>query len=188
MLETILQWDHTVFEFINQTFTNGFFDWFLPIMRDKYVWVPLYIFLISFLVINYKGKGMVICLFAFVTIALTDQTSSNLIKHAVERLRPCNDPALQNQVRLLVDCGPGFSFTSSHATNHFGLAAFLASLFSKKYGWVGMVFYIWAFIVSYAQVYVGVHFPVDILGGALVGILIGKATGNTGKLLTQFDP
>lgn len=188
MLETILQWDLTIFEFINQTFTNGFFDWFLPIMRYKYVWVPLYIFLISFLVINYRGSGIVLCLFAFLTIALTDQTSSSLVKHFFERLRPCNDPDVQDQMRLLVDCGSGFSFTSSHATNHFGLAAFLAALFNKNYRWVGIVFYIWAFVVSYSQVYVGVHYPFDILGGAILGTIIGKTTGTTGRFLTNFDP
>jgi len=188
MLETLFQWDHTVFEFVNQTFTNGFFDWLLPLLRDKYIWVPLYVFLLSFLWINYKMEGLIVSLFVILAIVISDQASSTFIKHAVERLRPCNDPQFQDQVRLIVDCGPGFSFTSSHATNHFAFSALLATLFGSRYGWVSIVAYSWAFVVSYSQIYVGVHYPLDIVGGAILGIVIGKIVGFLALAFTGFRP
>ncbi len=188
MFETLLQWDHAVFDFINQQFTNGFFDWIMPLLRDKHIWVPLYIFLLAFLWINYKMEGIIVSLFVILAIVISDQTSSTFIKHLVERVRPCNDTAFQEQVRLIVDCGPGYSFTSSHATNHFTLAAILATLFGRRFIWVSIVAYLWAFLVSYAQVYVGVHYPFDILGGALLGILIGKVIAFLALVFTGFRP
>lgn len=188
MLETLIHWDQIVFEFINNTFTNGLFDQVLPILRDKHIWVPLYIFVLAFLWINYKMEGVIVTLFIILTVVLTDQTSSSFIKHTVERLRPCNDPAFKEQVRLLVDCGPGFSFTSSHATNHFGFAGIMATLFGRKFGWVSVVAYLWAFVVSYSQIYVGVHYPIDIFVGAIIGIIIGKLVGLLALTFTGFRP
>lgn len=188
MFETLLQWDQLVFEFINQQFTNGFFDSLMPLLRDKHIWVPVYIFLLAFLWINYKMEGVAVSLFIILAIVISDQTSSSFIKHLVERVRPCNDAAFQDQVRLIVDCGPGYSFTSSHATNHFTLSAILASLFGRRFIWVSIVVYAWAFIISYAQVYVGVHYPLDIVSGALLGIIIGKLVGFLAFTFTGFRP
>ena len=188
MFETLISWDKTLFELINQTLTNGFLDGILPWLRDKYIWVPFYIFLIAFFIINYRLKGLAVTLFVVATIAISDQTSSTLIKESVERLRPCKNPALEEQVRLLIDCGPAFSFTSSHATNHFALAGFLATILGTRWGWVPAAIYTWAFVVSYAQVYVGVHFPFDVLAGGIVGTLIGKVMARITKGVTSFDP
>lgn len=188
MLETLIAWDRTLFELINQTLTNGFLDAILPWMRDKYVWVPFYIFLIAYFVINYKLRGVAVTLLVIATIAISDQTSSTLIKGTVERLRPCNQPELADQVRMLISCGPGASFTSSHATNHFALAGFLATLLGTRWGWIPPAIYIWAFVVSYAQVYVGVHFPFDILAGGILGTIIGKVMATITKGVTGFDP
>ncbi len=186
MLETVLQWDQAIFKFINDEFTNAFFNWLLPILRDKHIWVPLYVFILAFLWINYKMEGLVITLFIGLTILISDQMSSSLIKHLVERERPCNDAAIQ--VNLLVHCGPGYSFTSSHATNHFAFSAFLASLFGRRFIWVSVVAYLWAFVISYSQIYVGVHYPFDIVGGAILGIIIGKIVGFLALAFTGFRP
>ena len=101
----------------------------------------------------------------------------------VERLRPCNDLDLAGQIRVLVDCGSGFSFVSSHATNHFAISFLLISLYYRQWKWIFPLCFLWAFVVSYAQVYVGVHYPFDILGGAALGILIGLLVGWLEKTL-----
>jgi undecaprenyl-diphosphatase len=78
--------------------------------------------------------------------------------------------------RNLVGCGSGYSFISSHAANHFGLAIIIGSIFKSKWTWVKPTLVIWAAVICYAQVYVGVHYPLDVIGGAIIGILIGKFT------------
>jgi undecaprenyl-diphosphatase len=89
------------------------------------------------------------------------------------RLRPCNDPINSLHMRLLVECGSGYSFPSSHATNHFGMSLFLYFSFGKFYKWIKPTVILWAALVSYAQVYVGVHYPIDVFTGAIIGSLIG---------------
>jgi undecaprenyl-diphosphatase len=111
---------------------------------------------------------------AVVTGAFTDLVSSRLIKENVFRLRPCQDKSLADHIHVLVQyCPHSSSFTSSHAANHFGFAAFFYFTLKNYYGkWTALIF-LWAFIICYAQVYVGVHYPIDVLCGALVGTVIG---------------
>ncbi|MEI8073956.1 MAG: phosphatase PAP2 family protein [Bacteroidota bacterium] len=170
-------WDMALFLKLNTVFTNPLFDHVLPLWRNANTWVPLYLFLIVFSVVNFRTKSLFWILGAILTVVLTDQISSSVVKPFFERPRPCNDPIMISHVRLLLDhCSGGYSFTSSHATNHFGFAVYvfitLRSVF-KKWTWL---FLIWAATVSYAQVYVGVHYPLDILSGALLGSSIGFAT------------
>lgn len=170
-------WDTALFLQVNSKFTNPVFDQILPIWRNANTWVPLYLFLIVFSVVNFSRKSLFWIFGAVVTLVLTDQISSSVFKPFFERPRPCNDPILMSHVRLLIDhCSGGYSFTSSHATNHFGFAVYvfvtLRSLFNK---WSSL-FLIWAASVGYAQVYVGVHYPLDILCGAMIGASIGYAT------------
>jgi membrane-associated phospholipid phosphatase len=105
---------------------------------------------------------------------LSDYVSSDLIKDSLFRLRPCHDPTLADKVRFLVSyCPVSSSFTSSHAVNHFAAAMFIFTTFKKAVSpYWGYVF-LWAFFISYAQVYVGVHFPLDVFCGAIVGLILG---------------
>jgi undecaprenyl-diphosphatase len=109
---------------------------------------------------------------------MSDQISSEIVKKTVERIRPCNDVVFKNYVRLLVRCGTGFSFTSSHATNHFCLASlfyfFLNPLVLNRNRKSLLLFalLIWASLIGIAQIYVGVHYPTDIFFGALLGTVI----------------
>lgn len=170
---SIIELDHSLFHLINSEWNNAFFDWLLPIWRDKYFWIPIYVFIILFSIFNYGKKSYWFILFLVTAVGSADFVSSHIVKKTIQRIRPCNDKTV-DEVRSLVRCGSGFSFTSSHATNHFALSYFLfATLglhFRKIRGWL----IAWAASIAYAQVYVGVHFPIDVISGMILGILISK--------------
>jgi len=171
--------DTILFLEINTVYTNSFFDSVFPWWREASTWLPLYFFLLLFAVINYKQKAIPWILFFIVTAALGDQISSGLLKNWIGRVRPCNEPALQPYLRFLVSYRPqSGSFTSSHATNHFAAAMYIWLTLKPVFKKWGYLFFFWAATVSYAQVYVGVHYPLDILGGCLLGCLIGWSTAS----------
>lgn len=169
----LLQFDDTLFRLINGSWHHPFFDVLLPYWRSKYFWVPLYLFLLSFLVLNFKKKGILLLLGLALTLGLTDTLSSQIIKKTVRRPRPCQSEMLQAKVHLLVRCGSGFSFPSSHAANHFAIATFLALTLGKTFRKIKAPLYLWAASIAYAQVYVGLHYPFDVLAGTLLGIITG---------------
>jgi membrane-associated phospholipid phosphatase len=177
-LQEILNWDRELFQKINGDWSNPVFDLVLPYTRNAIIWVPLYLFFISFIALNYKRNGLFWILMGILTVASTDLASSWGIKELFFRLRPCRDEALAGHVRFLVAyCPKSSGFTSSHAANHFAMAMFIFITLKDQLGkWIGLIFF-WAFIISYAQVYVGVHFPFDIVGGAILGMLIGYFWG-----------
>ena len=174
--ERVLQFDRDLFFLVNKKWSNPFFDFILPYCRNAVTWIPFYLFMLIFMLLNHKKRGWLWILLAITTAAATDLISSRLIKENIFRVRPCHD-LLLHQVRFLVQyCPQSSSFTSSHAANHFGFSTFIYYTLNRFYGkWVAVVF-LWAFIVSYAQVYVGVHYPLDVAGGAVVGIVIGYCT------------
>ena len=174
----LCHWDTWLFLKINTEWTNPFLDSISPWWREANAWVPLYLFLIIFGIINFKKKVWYWLLFTAITLTLSDQLSSNLIKNLVERPRPCRDEFLADKVRLLLNnCSGGYSFTSSHATNHFAFAVFIfitLQPFFKKWTYL---FFVWAATICYGQVYVGVHYPLDVVCGAILGCGIGYLTG-----------
>jgi len=172
----IIQFDHELFLFINKTMSNSVFDFILPPFRNKLVWIPLYVFLAAFIVFNFKENKWIFFGFLILTMTLSDQTSSNLIKNYVKRTRPCNLESLEVKMIERIRCSNGYSFTSSHATNHFALATFLFLTLGSYLYICRWPILVWAAIVSFAQVYVGVHFPLDILFGAILGTIIGWVT------------
>jgi membrane-associated phospholipid phosphatase len=169
----LLQLDQTLFFLINGKWNNTFFDAIMPYWREKMFWAPVYIFLVFFILLNFRLKGFYYILAVVAVIAVSDTTSSKIIKQTVERLRPCNDESIRQEVNLLVPCGSGYSFTSSHATNHFALATFFIFTLCRPFRWAKYAFGFWAASIAYGQVYVGVHFPFDVLAGGMVGSLIG---------------
>lgn len=184
MIDFLKQFDQQLLLLINRGFANSFFDFLLPLMRSKYFWSPLYIFLIAYIFkTNTSKKGLLTIGFILLTFALTDFISASVIKESVQRLRPCNDPEIMGYVRSLVGCGSGYSFVSSHATNHFGIAFFLG-LYFVEYRWVGIAFKVWAAVISFSQVYVGVHYPLDVFFGMLLGIGIAHFTFYLYKRIT----
>lgn len=170
-------WDTYLFLQVNTRWTHPALDTILPWWRDANTWIPLYLFFIVLAFLNFKQKALPWILFVVINVVLTDQVSSTLIKHWIARPRPCNEAFLMGQMRLLLDgCSGGYSFTSSHAANHFGFALFVYLTIGRLLGKWRRLLLIWAATICYAQVYVGVHYPLDVLGGALVGCGISYAT------------
>ncbi len=174
----MIDYDIQLFFLINRVWTNDFLDLVLPFLRNKVFWAPLYLFLASFLLINFKRKGLWIIICWLATVGATDFVSSKIMKPTFKRDRPCQNVNINHAVRNLIHCGPGKSFTSSHATNHFGIAIFFALLFAKRRKWIWGLAIFWAGIISYAQIYVGVHFPLDVICGGIIGSLIGVFMAN----------
>lgn len=170
-------WDRQLFLLLNTKWTNSFFDFILPYFRDSVFWAPLYIFIFAFIVINYGTKGWWWCLGFLCTVAIADMVGAKIFKEGFDRLRPCQEPDLMMQVRLLLrHCSGSSSFISNHAANHFGIATFVSFTFYATFKkWIYFS-YVWAFFIAYAQVYVGVHYPLDVLGGAGVGTGAGLLT------------
>jgi len=177
MLNFLRHIDFWLFYLVNDKLSNSFFDMVLPWCREKYNWIPLYVLLAVFLTYTFKKKVWKIFVIVPLLILSTDQLTSSIIKPLFHRLRPCRNPELADHIHQLVNCGAGYSFVSSHAANHFGLAVFLIMIFGEKFRWLSSLLLIWAFIISFAQVYVGVHFPSDVTVGALIGALLGWITG-----------
>lgn len=176
MLEQLLQWDTELFLKIHRGLTNDFFDFLMPLLRNKFFWTPLYLFIIIFCIKQYKKTGLYIIGGLLLTFALGDMISSRVIKPNVNRLRPCNEIALSDQIIHRVHCGAGKSFPSAHATNHFGIAVFLIGVFYRKWKAILPISLIWAAAISFAQVYVGVHYPIDVFCGMLLGSSIALFT------------
>jgi len=178
LLTQLIAKDHALFSHINGKWTNPFFDGLMPWVRHSNNWIPLYVVLLSFLIYKWGKNSWKWLVLVGVNVTLTDQISSHLFKPYFHRLRPCADPELMQQTRLLLDhCSGGFSFTSSHAANHFGIAVFLVVTLQPLLKNYRYFFLIWAAIIAYAQVYVGVHFPLDIFVGAIIGIIVGYFNG-----------
>ena len=175
---TLLVKDKSLFALINGKWTCSFFDSLMPWVRDSKNWVPLYIVILAFLFYKWGKLAWKWVVLVGINVALTDQISSHFFKPYFQRLRPCADPEIMHQSRLLLDhCSGGFSFTSSHAANHFGLAMFVVMTLAPLLKNYRFVFLFWAAFISYAQVYVGVHYPADIFVGAFIGILVGWLNG-----------
>lgn len=177
MIETLKHIDTTWFLAINNGMQSAFLDMVCPFMRNQKNWYVFYVLILWICYKKWQQKSIWILGAAIVLIVVSDQISANLIKNTVQRLRPCNEPSLAGMVNNIVGCGKGFSFVSAHATNHFAIAVFLSTLFYREYQWVLYIALFWAASIAFSQVYVGVHYPFDVLCGGLLGSLFGYITG-----------
>lgn len=173
ILQSLEKLDKALFVVINHDAHLPFMDPLMKLFRNPDTWIPLYVFMAFWTFIRLKKLSWLFVLFTLVTIGLTDSVTAFLLKPFFERIRPCAEPSLAGIVRVLAGCGGKYSFPSNHAANHFGLAFFWSGaiwkMTGKKWWWL----YIWASLVCYAQIYVGKHYPADILAGAFFGGSVG---------------
>lgn len=171
--EHVLYWDRHLLTLINHDGSSQVLDTVLPFLRESQFWVPFYLFMILFMTFNFGLRGWWWVLAFVLTAALADIISSHIVKETIMRIRPCRDPRLMGELIFRANyCPKSSSFTSSHATSHFALSMFIFQTLKRLSKWWGMIF-LWAFAICYTQVYVGVHYPVDVICGAILGCGIG---------------
>ena len=173
MLDLILEYDHKAFLWLNNL-GNESFDWFWMIMTNKLFNFFVYSIALIYILKKIKIKSLVLMiLFLSILILISDQTS-NLFKNFFERLRPCHDEQISSYMRLVKDsCGGFYSFFSAHASNSFSLASFFFFVYYKIIQRKIILFFVLASLVSYSRVYIGVHYPLDIITGSIFGFVSG---------------
>lgn len=174
-MEELLELDRKLFLELNSSFRNPFVDQLMMFLSTTSAWIPLYLFLLYLLVKNFKKQVWLVLLAVALTILLADQVTSSVMKPFFERLRPSHEPSLAEQVYIVDKYRGGrFGFASSHAANTFGIATLLFLILKNYRPWIGLLF-LWALTVGYTRIYLGVHYPGDILAGFLVGFLSALA-------------
>lgn len=161
--------DTDLFIWLNGRYT----PWLDPIMvwvTTRNSWFPFYALLVGWLIYYYRRQVIGLLLTIIAAVAMGDQISSSVLKPLTLRPRPCHVPALQKLIHPILDCGGQYGFVSSHAATTFALATSLWLLLGRQHPWVRWTFG-WAALVSYSRIYVGVHYPLDVLAGTGVGIL-----------------
>jgi undecaprenyl-diphosphatase len=150
---------------------SDFLDQVMVFASGKLTWVVFYLFLLFLIIKKYKYKAVLAVLFIAIAITLSDQASVRLFKNVFLRLRPCHQPDVMENLRMIIGCGGRYGFVSSHAANSFALVAFIILLLQKR--WVSMMMIIWGTLIIYSRVYLGVHYPSDVIAGSMVGIIAG---------------
>jgi undecaprenyl-diphosphatase len=175
MLETLKSIDTDLFLAIN-SIHSSFFDFVMFWVSERWIWIPLYVFFAWLLYKHYGIKSWLLILMAGLVIVITDQTSVYLFKNVFLRLRPCHETSLAGLVHLVNGhCGGQYGFISSHAANSFGLAAYLSLLLGNKIRYFTLLLIIWALLLCYSRVYLGVHYPGDVIIGGFWGAGIGAS-------------
>lgn len=170
MLERILNLDTRVFIYLNSLGSEKF-DGFWSFLTSQINWIPFFLLILYLVVKNNHWKTvLLIVLFVGLTVLLTNETT-DFFKESFERLRPNNEPFLAGKIRALKD-PQSFSFISGHAANSTAVITFIYLLFRNKYRWA-YLFFIWPLVFGYSRIYLGVHYPTDILAGYFWGGLMG---------------
>jgi undecaprenyl-diphosphatase len=183
MIEFLEMLDRHLLLFFN-SLNNPVADSIMWFLSDKYVWIPLYVFIMIFSIRIAGWRSVCWILAMILTFGLTDQISVHGFKEVFERYRPTHNQDIQHLIHTVNDYRGGlYGFVSSHAANTFGLATISSLLIKKR--WYVIAIFIWAAVVSFSRIYLGVHYPGDILGGALLGIICGYTAWQLYRLLPK---
>ncbi|MBC8034435.1 MAG: phosphatase PAP2 family protein [Chitinophagaceae bacterium] len=174
---SVLEWldkaDRSLFTLIHADGAVPALDWLMLLLRKGSTWVPLYAFMLYWSIRNVRKYVLKFAILSLACAGLTDYISSSILKPFFGRLRPCYDEALAPVIRNIIGCAGKYGMPSGHATNHFGLACFwfftILLMTGKKWYWL----WAWAAAICYAQVYVGKHYPFDVVAGGCLGTVIG---------------
>ena len=166
MFEYIRNLDREITIFLNNL-SHQNLDGIMILISNKYVWIPLYLFLIHWLWKFDKKNFKINLIVSISTVLISDFITSSMMKPYFERLRPCNDSSLEELINVVAGCGKKFSFASSHASTTFSLASMFFLISKKKI----KLMFLWSIIIGYSRIYLGVHFFLDVIFGFLVGYL-----------------
>jgi undecaprenyl-diphosphatase len=185
MLDQLLALDRELFIFLNSLHKESL-DPVMYYASQTKVWIPLYLLIGFFIIKHYRNDSWAPLLGLLVTIVIADQVASTLMKPFFERLRPTHEPSLQAVVHTVYNYRGGkYGFASSHAANVFGAGFFIWLVFKPRPLWI-VLWFCWAAAVSYTRIYLGVHYPLDILTGAVVGLLAAFAGRFTWQKLSKI--
>lgn len=184
LAQTLHKLDQQVFLILNDLNTP-FFDFLFEWITYKYTWIPLYIILVLLMFRHYRWNGIAGLIGIGIAVAFADQITSGFMKPFFERLRPCHDPAINEQVHVVAGCGGQYGFASGHAANSFAVASFMYLILNKYYRYAYLLF-IWAGLVAYSRIYVGVHYAGDIIAGAIIGTICGTLMYTMYYFFTDF--
>jgi undecaprenyl-diphosphatase len=184
MIDTLLYLDQWLLLKINGLNTP-WLDSMMSALTQGIYWLPLFILVIGSIIYRAHWKTISILLLLAVVIFLTDRISAGLLKPWIGRLRPSHNPELESLLHFVNNYKGGlYGFVSSHATNAFGIATFLWLILRKSINWI-WIMYLWAIIFSFTRIYLGVHYPSDILGGAVLGSILGLGVYKISRLMPE---
>ncbi len=170
-MNSLIELDQQILIVLNY-FHTSFWDNAEWLISSITIWIPMYVMILYTLIKSQKWESWLTVLTLIVLIVLCDQISNEIFKHGFERLRPTHDPDLQSIVKTVRNYRGGkFGFVSGHATNTMGLAVFTSLLFRNKF--YSLFIFIWSLAIGYSRIYLGVHYPGDVLGGMILGALLG---------------
>lgn len=174
-MEDLLELDRKIFLELNSSFRDPWLDQLMMFMTTTAAWIPLYLFLIYLLIRNYRKQTWLILIAIGLTILFADQFTSSVMKPFFERLRPSHEPSIAERVFIVDEYRGGkFGFASSHAANTFGIATLMWVALKVYRPWIALLF-LWPLTVGYTRIYLGVHYPGDIVGGFFVGFVSALA-------------